>query len=113
MVTMGMISVIFAALMLISTPDIKRMFAYSSIEHMGIIVFAFGMAARWRILQAAAHDHALATNRRLLRSRSHCAGQGTQKIADMGGLTVTNPVLGWGLVSASSRLPDCRRSASS
>jgi hydrogenase-4 component F len=24
--------------------------------------------------------------------------KGTQKIADMGGLTVTNPVLGWGLV---------------
>jgi hydrogenase-4 component F len=43
MVAMGLISVIFAALMLYRRRDIKRMFAYSSIEHMGIIVFAFGM----------------------------------------------------------------------
>src|SRR5260370_41655383 len=43
MVTMGLISVIFAAFMLYRRRDIKRMFAYSSIEHLGIIVFAFGM----------------------------------------------------------------------
>jgi len=43
MVTMGLISVIFRGSDAVSTPDIKRMFAYSSIEHMGIIVFAFGM----------------------------------------------------------------------
>ena len=58
MITMGLISLIFASFMLYRRRDIKRMFAYSSIEHMGIIAFAFGM----------------------------------------GGLTVTNPVLGWGLV---------------
>ena len=29
--------------MLYRRRDIKRMFAYSSIEHMGIIAFAFGM----------------------------------------------------------------------
>jgi hydrogenase-4 component F len=43
MVTMGLISCVFAAFMLYRRRDIKRMFAYSSIEHMGIIVFAFGM----------------------------------------------------------------------
>src|SRR5947207_14577823 len=43
MVTMGLVSVVFAAFMLYRRRDIKRMFAYSSIEHMGIIVFAFGM----------------------------------------------------------------------
>src|SRR5674536_403734 len=43
MVTLGLISVVFAAFMLYRRRDIKRMFAYSSIEHMGIIVFAFGM----------------------------------------------------------------------
>src|SRR5204863_8778810 len=41
MVTMGLVSLIFAAFMLFRRRDIKRMFAYSSIEHMGIIVFAF------------------------------------------------------------------------
>ena len=43
MAAMGLISLIFAAFMLYRRRDIKRLFAYSSIEHMGIIVFAFGM----------------------------------------------------------------------
>ena len=43
MVIMGLVSCLFAAFMLYRRRDIKRMFAYSSIEHMGIIVFAFGM----------------------------------------------------------------------
>ena len=43
MVTMGLVSLVFAAFMLYRRRDIKRLFAYSSIEHMGIIVFAFGM----------------------------------------------------------------------
>src|SRR5271169_2012869 len=40
MVSLGLVSVVFAAFMLYRRDDIKRMFAYSSIEHMGIIVFA-------------------------------------------------------------------------
>src|SRR5713226_864115 len=43
MVTMGLTSLIFAGFMLYRRRDIKRLFAYSSIEHMGIIAFAFGM----------------------------------------------------------------------
>ncbi|HEX9684597.1 MAG TPA: hydrogenase 4 subunit F, partial [Burkholderiales bacterium] len=43
MVSLGLLSVVFASFMLYRRHDIKRMFAYSSIEHMGIITFAFGM----------------------------------------------------------------------
>src|SRR5690242_230114 len=43
MVTLGLVSLLFAAFMLYRRRDIKRLFAYSSIEHMGIITFAFGM----------------------------------------------------------------------
>src|SRR5262249_44316796 len=43
LIAMGLLSLIFAALMLYRRRDIKRLFAYSSIEHMGIIAFAFGM----------------------------------------------------------------------
>ncbi len=43
MMGLGLLSLIFAAFMLYRRRDIKRMFAYSSIEHMGIIVFAFGI----------------------------------------------------------------------
>ena len=46
MVTLGLVSLMFAAFMLYRRRDIKRLFAYSSIEHMGIITFAFGMGGR-------------------------------------------------------------------
>src|SRR6202008_3997046 len=43
MIALGLLSLIFAAFMLYRRRDIKRLFAYSSIEHMGIITLAFGM----------------------------------------------------------------------
>jgi hydrogenase-4 component F len=100
MVTIGLISVIFAALMLYRRRDIKRMFAYSSIEHMGIIVFAFGMGGALANFAGLLHMtmHSL-TKSAIFFAVGHIAQvKGTQKIADIGGLTVTNPVLGWGLV---------------
>jgi hydrogenase-4 component F len=100
MVTMGLVSVVFAAFMLYRRRDIKRMFAYSSIEHMGIIVFAFGMGGPLANFAGLLHMtmHSL-TKSAIFFAVGHIAQvKGTQKIADMGGLTVTNPVLGWGLM---------------
>src|SRR6266478_1319272 len=100
MVTMGLVSVVFAALMLYRRRDIKRMFAYSSIEHMGIIVFAFGMGGPIANFAGLLHMtmHSL-TKSAIFFAVGHIAqAKGTQKIAEMGGLTETNPVLGWGLV---------------
>ena len=100
MVTMGLVSVVFAAFMLYRRRDIKRMFAYSSIEHMGIIVFAFGMGGPLANFAGLLHMtmHSL-TKSAIFFAVGHIAqAKGTQKIADMGGLTETNPVLGWGLV---------------
>src|SRR5690242_4439256 len=100
MVTLGLISCLFAAFMLYRRRDIKRMFAYSSIEHMGIIVFAFGMGGALANFAGLLHMtmHSL-TKSAIFFAVGHIAQvKGTQKIADMGGLTVTHPVLGWGLV---------------
>jgi hydrogenase-4 component F len=100
MVIMGLISCVFAAFMLYRRRDIKRMFAYSSIEHMGIIVFAFGMGGALANFAGLLHMtmHSL-TKSAIFFAVGHIAQvKGTQKIADMVGLTVTNPVLGWGLV---------------
>jgi hydrogenase-4 component F len=100
MVIMGLVSCLFAAFMLYRRRDIKRMFAYSSIEHMGIIVFAFGMGGALANFAGLLHMtmHSL-TKSAIFFAVGHIAQvKGTQKIADMGGLTVTNPVLGWGLV---------------
>jgi hydrogenase-4 component F len=100
MVTMGLISLLFAALMLYRRRDIKRMFAYSSIEHMGIIAFAFGMGGPLANFAGLLHMtmHSL-TKSAIFFSVGHIAQvKGTQTMADIGGLTETHPVLGWGLV---------------
>jgi hydrogenase-4 component F len=100
LVTMGLISLIFASFMLYRRRDIKRMFAYSSIEHMGIIAFAFGMGGPLANFAGLLHMtmHSL-TKSAIFFAVGHVAQvHGTQRIADMGGLTVSNPVLGWGLV---------------
>jgi len=76
------------------------MFAYSSIEHMGIITFAFGMGGALANFAGLLHMtmHSL-TKSAIFFAVGHIAQvKGTQRIADMGGLTETNPVLGWGLV---------------
>ena len=43
MMGFGLLSVVVAAFLLSRQRDIKRLFAYSSIEHMGLMTFAFGM----------------------------------------------------------------------
>src|SRR5262249_7851042 len=100
MVIMGLISCLFAAFMLYRRRDIKRMFAYSSIEHMGIIVFAFGMGGALANFAGLLHMtmHSL-TKSAIFFAVGHVAkAKGTQKRADVGGSPVPNPVLGGGLV---------------
>jgi hydrogenase-4 component F len=100
MVTMGLVSVVFAAFMLYRRDDIKRMFAYSSIEHMGIISFAFGMGGPLANFAGLLHMmmHSL-TKSAIFFAVGHIAQvKGTQKMADIRGLTVSHPILGWGLI---------------
>jgi hydrogenase-4 component F len=100
MVSLGLASVIFAAFMLYRRDDIKRMFAYSSIEHMGIISFAFGMGGPLANFAGLLHMimHSL-TKSAIFFSVGHIAQvKGTQKMAEIRGLTVSHPILGWGLV---------------
>jgi hydrogenase-4 component F len=100
MVTLGLLSLVFAAFMLYRRRDIKRLFAYSSIEHMGIITFAFGMGGPLANFAGLLHMtmHSL-TKSAIFFAVGHVSQvKGTQRIADMGGLTETHPVLGWGLI---------------
>jgi hydrogenase-4 component F len=100
MATLGLTSLIFAALMLYRRRDIKRMFAYSSIEHMGIVTFAFGMGGPLANFAGLLHMtmHSL-TKSAIFFAVGHITQvKGTQKIADIRGLTETHPLLGWGLV---------------
>jgi hydrogenase-4 component F len=102
MVAMGLGSVIFAAFMLYRRRDIKRMFAYSSVEHMGIITFAFGMGGPLANFAGLLHMtmHSL-TKSAIFFAVGHIAQvKGTQKIADIRGLTISHPTLGWTFVIA-------------
>jgi len=100
MVTLGLVSLVFAAFMLYRRRDIKRMFAYSSIEHMGIITFAFGMGGPLANFAGLLHMtmHSL-TKSAIFFAVGHVAQvKRTQRIADLGGLTESHPVLGWTLI---------------
>jgi hydrogenase-4 component F len=100
MVTMGLASALFASFMLYRRRDIKRLFAYSSIEHMGIITFAFGMGGPLANFAGLLHMtmHSLAKSGIFFTVGHISQVKGTQRIADIGGLTQTHPWLGWSLV---------------
>ncbi|KAB2851476.1 MAG: hydrogenase 4 subunit F [Hyphomicrobiaceae bacterium] len=100
MATLGLLSLIFAGFMLYRRRDIKRLFAYSSIEHMGLIAFAFGMGGPLANFAGLLHMtmHSL-TKSAIFFAVGHISqAKGTQKIAEIRGLTESHPVLGWGLV---------------
>jgi len=102
MVGMGLSSLLLATFMLYRRRDIKRMFAYSSIEHMGIITFAFGMGGPLANFAGLLHMtmHSL-TKSAIFFAVGHIAQvKGSQKIADIRGLTISHPTLGWTFVIA-------------
>jgi hydrogenase-4 component F len=110
MISLGLLSLIFSAFMLYRRRDIKRLFAYSSIEHMGIIVFAFGMGGPIANFAGLLHMamHSLTKSGIFYMVGLISQIKGTQRIADIRGLTQSNPMLGWGLligVAAIAGLP--------
>jgi hydrogenase-4 component F len=101
MVTLGLVSLIFAGFMLYRRRDIKRMFAYSSIEHMGIITFAFGLGGPLANFAGLLHMvmHSLTKSAIFFGVGYVTQLEGTQKIADIRGLTRSQPLLGWMLLA--------------
>ncbi len=100
MAAMGLGSLIFASFMFYRRSDIKRMFGYSSIEHMGIIVFAFGMGGPLANFAGLLHMtmHSLTKSAIFFTVGHITQAKGTQKIAEIRGLTASHPALGWSLV---------------
>jgi hydrogenase-4 component F len=99
MISLGLISLIFAAFMLYRRRDIKRLFAYSSIEHMGIMTFAFGMGGPLANFAGLLHMtmHSLIKSAIFFAVGHVAQVKGTQRIAHIRGLSVTHPVLAVGL----------------
>ncbi len=102
MMALGLLSIVFAALMLYRRRDIKRFFAYSSIEHMGIIAFAFGLGGPLANFAGLLHMamHSL-TKSGIFFAVGHITRiKSTQKIGAITGLTTSHPVLGWVFVAS-------------
>ena len=100
MMGFGLLSVIVGALFLSRQKDIKRMFAYSSIEHMGLITFAFGMGGPIATFAAMLHMtvHSL-TKSAIFFAVGHAVQKtGTQQMESIRGLIQVSPKVGWGLM---------------
>jgi hydrogenase-4 component F len=96
----GLLSVVLAAFFLWRQRDIKRLFAYSSIEHMGIITFAFGMGGPVANFAALLHMtvHSL-TKSAIFFAVGHAAQKaGSQLMDRIRGLITLSPTVGWGLL---------------
>ncbi len=103
MMGFGLLSVVLAAFFLSRQRDIKRMFAYSSIEHMGLTTFAFGMGGPIASFAGLLHMtvHSLVKSA-IFFAVGHAAQKaGTQVMDEIRGLIRVNPVVGWGLMLGS------------
>ncbi len=103
MMGFGLLSVVVAAFFLFRQKDIKRMFAYSSIEHMGLMTFAFGMSGPVATFAGLLHMtvHSL-TKSAIFFTVGHAVQKaGTQVMDDIRGLARVSPAVGWGLMLGS------------
>ncbi len=100
MMAFGLLSFVVAVFSLQRQRDIKRMFSYSSIEHMGLMTFAFGIGGPLATFAGLLHMlvHSLTKSAIFVTvgHASHIAG--TQSIDHIRGLIRTQPSVGWGLL---------------
>ena len=100
MMGFGLLSVVVAAFFLSRQRDIKRMFAYSSIEHMGLMTFAFGMAGPIANFAGLLHMtvHSLVKSAIFFAVGHATQRAGTNMMEDIHGLLKQSPTIGWGLL---------------
>ena len=100
MMGFGLLSVVLASFLLWRQRDIKRLFAYSSIEHMGIATFAFGMGGPVADFAALLHMtvHSL-TKSAIFFAAGHATQKARTQVMDqIHGLITLSPTVGWGLM---------------
>jgi hydrogenase-4 component F len=99
----GLLSVVVAAFFISRQKDVKRMFAYSSIEHMGLITFAFGMGGPIATFAGLLHMtvHSLIKSAIFFAVGHATQKAGTQIMEDIRGLIKVNPMVAWGMILGS------------
>ncbi|MGA8732112.1 MAG: hydrogenase 4 subunit F [Terracidiphilus sp.] len=103
LMTFGLLSAVLAAFFLWRQRDIKRLFGYSSIEHMGIITFAFGLGGPIANFAALLHMtvHSLTKSSIFFTAGHASQTAGTQQMDGIRGLVGISPTIGWGLMLGS------------
>lgn len=92
----GLLSITTAAIFILTQKDYKRLLAYSSIEHMGIIAFAIGIFSPAAVFGAIFHmiNHSFTKSMLFLSSGSILQKYGTREISRVQGLLKILPVTG-------------------
>ncbi|MDQ6995425.1 MAG: hydrogenase 4 subunit F, partial [Mariprofundaceae bacterium] len=100
MMGFGMVSLLVTAMSLHKQTDIKRMFSFSSIEHMALMTFAFGIGTPLAAFAALLHMtvHSLVKSGIFFTVGHTAQMMGTQKMAEIRGLIFHHPGVGWGLL---------------
>lgn len=103
---LGLVSLLVAALALHAQRDIKRLFSFSSVEHMGIMSFAFGLGTGLAAFAALVHmtAHSLVKSAIFFAAGHAAQAAGSQELARIRGLVALHPRLGWGLVAATAAI---------
>jgi len=96
LLAIGILSVCSAAFFIITQKDFKRLLAYSSIEHMGIIAFALGVFTPAALYAALFHmlNHSLTKSMLFLAAGNIYQKYGTKEIKKITGLFQVLPVTG-------------------
>jgi len=103
MMGFGILSILVASFSILRQKDIKRMFSYSSIEHMGIATFAFGLGGPIATFGALLHMlvHSLAKSAIFFTVGHASQMHRTQEMEKIKGLFKSNPLVGWGMMFGS------------
>ncbi|MDR3689932.1 MAG: proton-conducting transporter membrane subunit [Fimbriimonas sp.] len=96
---MGALSVLAAGVMLIRQRDLKRMWAYSSIENMGLMAVAAGLQLA-PVFALHALAHSLGKASAFLLSGNVVKQFGTASLAKLGGIMRRSPATGFALLAA-------------
>jgi len=96
----GLINIVIAAFFLLRQREIKRLFAYSSIEHIGLISFAFGLGTPLALFAGLLHMmcHSLAKSAAFFSAGQAIQIRNSLFLEDIKGLSRDHPGLGWGLL---------------
>jgi len=96
LVFMGLLSMAWAFVFMVRQADLRRLLAYSSVEHMGILVFGIGIggaATRFALYHLAAN--ALVKSVLFLASGNIVRSFSSRNLADLSGAMRRLPVSGW------------------